>query len=316
MNTRLWLSQMYRKGISCQAREGGNNCGLWSTMWNSIFNTSQRFTQSNLPAEEFEIDLHDLWFVLIQAGMHINYNHPEQDRLVTQVLFAKEMGVLVRRGDSREVSEEAIVSDGKVWKDLPFLASDLTEYWLQEHRTMSADERKNLTALMAKLASVGAGGNALCACALIVLRDALETERPLISHQPSSKDISQEIQDEGWKSERLSIADLLPTANMWLVNADVKILQLCDDHENTFPPGLSRLGGLAEAAAIMPAEGGFSPSRWHFWLKRLEDISMRTDEAKEVSRLAEQIRNSMLVTVARIDTVMKRDLARHGKLLG
>ncbi len=316
MNPRLRASQLFRENISHQAREGGNNSRLWSTMWNSIFNTSQRFTQGNNPAKDFEIDLHDLWFVLIQAGMHIDYDHPEQDRLVTQVLSAKEMGLLVRRGNSMEVTEEAVVSDGRIWKDLPFFASDLTDYWVREHGNMGADERKNLAALMAKLNAVGAGGNTLSACALIVLRDTLETDRPLTSDQAASEAPSEGGQEKERRGQRLSIADLLPATNMWLINADVKILQLCDDQTGGLPPDVGKLGGLAEAAGVIPAKGQFSPARWQFWLKRLEEISMLSNEVQGVSRLAGQIMNSMLLTATRIDTVMKRDLAQSGKLPG
>jgi hypothetical protein len=55
-------------------------------------------------------------------------------------------------------------------------------------------------------------------------------------------------------------------------------------------------------------DAGLSPQRWRFWLKRLEDIGMLHESEPGMSELAGQKANSMMVTVRRLDTVMKRDL--------
>lgn len=308
----LRASQLYRDIISREAREGGNNCQLWATMWNSIFNTCVRFTRSNNPTEEFEIDLHDLWFVLIQAGMYIDHDHSEQDRIVTQVLSAKEMGTLVRRGPSMEVIEEAIILNARIWNDLPFLTSDLTDHWIQQHASMSTKERTNLAALMAKLSATGAGGDSLCACALVVLRDALETSRPLVRESLTSAH-SQMVEsgDNSPSLQILSIADLLPAANMWLLNGDAKILQLSDSRRRGFRADFEKLGDLMKSDSGTTIQPGFNPQRWKYWLKRLEEIRTLHESVQGVSELAGRIMTTMVASVESFDTPMKRDLSHE-----
>ena len=72
--------------------------------------------------------MHDLWHLYYHASMNIDHERPEEDRLVRQILYARELGVLTRRGENVEVIKEAVTSKGKIWKDLPFLVEDMTDY--------------------------------------------------------------------------------------------------------------------------------------------------------------------------------------------
>lgn len=93
---------------------------LWSTMRGYILNVNHRYTAFTKPIILFEWDMHDLWYIIIQAAKVTNADDPAQDRLVAQLLYAREMGTLRRRTISTE--EEAITSDGlRIWTDLPYL---------------------------------------------------------------------------------------------------------------------------------------------------------------------------------------------------
>ena len=75
---------------------------------------------SDLPKRyQYEYDLHELWYWVVQGARYIAANHPAQDRLVSQVLHTREMGVLSRKigppkeGEEDQETEIATTSDGK-----------------------------------------------------------------------------------------------------------------------------------------------------------------------------------------------------------
>jgi hypothetical protein len=215
-----------------------------------------------------------------------------------------------------------VTQDGKIWKDLPFLVRDMTNYWIQESGSMSTDQRRNFASFLAKLSAVGVADDKLCGCALIVLRDTLESTRRLNKAAPGPT-VATDGQDHQKERERhqsnedLSIAELLPAANMWLFNAPHKIIQLSDNSVNIFPPQVGMLGELARAEGVVPESGGFSSQRWLFWVKRLEQIGKSEtvgEEGEEVTAFARKMMNNMLLPVGEFDSAMKRELAGQGKL--
>src|SRR5271156_6984511 len=121
---------------------------------------------------------------IFQASMNINGERAEQDRLVMQILYARELGVLLRKGENMEIIGEAVTRDGKIYKDLPFLVGDMTDYWIRESRSMSTNQRQNFASFLAKLSAAGVADDKLCGCALIILRDTLESTRRLNKAAP------------------------------------------------------------------------------------------------------------------------------------
>jgi hypothetical protein len=321
LSPRAKISAIARECYARVAKEGGDDNRLWVTADSTFSSTSLRYTISSHPIEPFEWDMHDLWYLYLHASMNINNERAEQDRLVMQILYARELGVLVRKGANMEIREEAVTQDGKIWKDLPFLVGDMTNYWIQESGSMSTDQRRNFASFLAKLSAVGIVDDKLCGCALIVLRDALESTRRLSKAAPGPTVVS-DRQDhqkkQGHQSdEDLSIAELLPAANMWLLNAPHKIIQLSDKSVNIFPPQVGMLGELARAEGVVPESGGFSPQRWLFWVKRLEQIGESEtfgEEDEEVTAFARGVMNNMILPVSEVDSAMKRELAAQGKL--
>ena len=315
LSSRAKVSAIARECYAKAAKEGGNDNRLWVTADSTFSSTSLRYTVSGHPIEPFEWDMHDLWYLYLQASMNISSERAEQDRLVGQILYARELGVLVRKGVNVEIREEAVTQDGKIWKDLPFLVRDMTNYWIQESGSMSTDQRRNFASFLAKLSAVGIADDKLCGCALIVLRDTLESTRRLSKTAPGPTVVPDR---QGHQSdEDLSIAELLPAANMWLLNAPHKIIQLSDNSVNIFPPQVGMLGELARAEGVVPESGGFSPQRWLFWVKRLEQIGKSEtfgEEDEKITAFARGVMNNMILPVSEVDSAMKRELAGQGKL--
>ena len=322
LSSRAKISAMIREGWAQSARDGGNDNSLWRSVFGHISSTSSRYTRSGSSIRLFEWDMHDLWYLFFQASMNISGERAEQDRLVVQILCAREMGVLLRRGENMEVIGEAVTHDGKIYKDLPFLVGDMTDYWIRESGSMSTDQRQNFASFLAKLSAVGVADDRLCGCALILLRDTLESTRRLGRITPgptveSERQYHQVGQDDHRSNQVLNIAELLPAANAWILHAGYKIIQLSDNSVNIFSAQVGMLGELARAEGVMPESGGFSPQRWLFWVKRLGEIEKSETVGEEevgIATLAGGAMNSMLNTVTCSDSRMTRELARQKKL--
>lgn len=314
LSPRARASAIYRECSTKSAKEDGDKNTLWISAISAISNTSLRYTRFNRPINEFVWDMHDLWHLFYHASMNINEDRPEQDRLVGQVLYARELGILKRKGKDMEVIGEAVTTQGKIWKDLPFLVEDMTDYWTRDCGTMTKSQRMNFASFLAKLSAVGVGESGLCGCALVILRETLETKRPLVNA------VTPEVLEDGEHNrhgtENLSVADLLPAANMWLFKAGNKVIELSQNSEDLFPAQTGALGELAQAEGIVPAHGGFSPQRWLFWLKRLEELENEASgEDKELAAFAQGVRNNMILMAGESDSEMSRELEHRGLLL-
>ena len=309
LTSRARISKIIRELYTESARKGGDGNDLWLSAASHISSTSLRFQQSIAgdPVEPFEWDMHDLWYLYIHASMNINDQCAEQDRLVVQILQMRELGVLVRKGENDDTTEEARTSDGRIWKDLPFLIPDMTHFWLLHSGSLTSVHRQNLASFLAKLASVSVGGEKFCGLALIILRNALESSKPL----------SLAASDDEAISQNTGIVDLLPAANSWLFHAGQQIIRLSDKSIDIFAPEVGMLGELARAEGGVPENCGFSPQRWLFWFKRLEEIASdehNEDHGHESREFARGMLGNMTSLVCESDSAMKHELARQCKL--
>jgi hypothetical protein len=248
-----------------------------------------RGANSDLPKKyRYEYDLQELWYWVVQSARYIAADHPAQDRLMSQVLHTREMGVLSRKigeGDDQE-TEIATTSDGNIWSDLPFLVDEVQAAWRMSANFPSV-ERHNLSAFVARLASVGVRDPELGLVAIWILRDTLETPRPLTKKEDTSDS----------EEPLITIADLLPVTMAWFLYCGHKIESLCilnQDFESD-----SETGELAKRANVTP-NSGFSVARWIFWRDRLEEISHCEDEG--VAPLASKTWRTMKCWGERIET--------------
>jgi Protein of unknown function (DUF3632) len=226
--------------------------------------------------------------------MNIYHFNGNQNTLVIQILSAREMGTLTTRPMNSERTGDATAQDSiGVWKDLPFLVEDMTSHWLQAN--MTPTNRVNFAGFLAKLCAVGIDYR-LCGCALTILRDALETNRP--------------IRTNGGGGEVASILELLPIANAWWYWAGNKIIRLSEDSFNYFPAEVSKLGELAQVAGVEPATGGFSTQRWLFWVDRLGQIETQL-EGDDRAIIPKYVNNLVAVT-KQFDCNITRQLVQRG----
>ncbi|OAA55486.1 hypothetical protein ISF_07997 [Cordyceps fumosorosea ARSEF 2679] len=235
---------------------------------------------------EFDIDLHDLWFTYYHAAKNTADKNPILDRLVIQIIQARELGALRRPSPAdASVTIEATTSDGVIWTDLPFLVPD--------DRVLAPgladDGRKNLlsfTTFLAKRASVGVCQDRLSGIGLALLCDALETPRLL-----GASGEEEHGEEPARLPQDVTFATLLPAVNAWLSHAGHKIVQLADARWESDACSLGELfRGDPLCGSATPA--GFSPERWLFWLKRLEQIAEAAEGAGG-KRLGGTVRRSM-----------------------
>jgi hypothetical protein len=251
-----------------------------------------RGANSDLPKKyRYEYDLQELWYWVVHGARYIAADHPAQDRLASQVLHTREMGVLSRKiGPSKEgeyqETEIATTSDGNIWSDLPFLVDEVQAAWRMSTSFPSV-ERHNLSAFVARLASVGVRDPELGLVAIWILRDTLETPRPLTKGEDTSDS----------EEQLITIADLLPVAMAWFQYCGHKIESLCILNQNFESD--SETGELAKRANVTP-NSGFSVARWTFWRDRLEEISHCEDE--EVAAFASKMWRTMKSLGERIET--------------
>jgi hypothetical protein len=290
IKSREAFHETFKESVDADLKQEGydNDNATWRSIRMFTKTISSQFfrgTNSNLPKKyRYELDMHELWYWVAHAARYIAADHPAQDRLVAQVQHARNMGTLSRKNEAGE-EEVATTSDGNIWSDLPFLVEEVQSAW-QASSTFPSVERHNLSAFVARLASVGVRDPGLGVVALWVLRETLETDRPLTSSS-SGPNI---------ENPQASIADLLPAANAWLLYCGFKIEGLCIQTQNY--DSNAETGELARKANITP-NSGFSVARWKFWRDRLEEITQSEDQ--EVAQLAEKMRRTMKTWGERIE---------------
>ncbi|UKZ55212.1 hypothetical protein TrVGV298_009031 [Trichoderma virens] len=278
-----WFSESDRKSIDAAIRQKDFD-GLEGSAHNKISFINEGFSRAGRRAKAFKPILQNLWYLYYQVAKNVPCSSPEQDKWVLHILQVQGQGNLTRQaqsshnvddGDSSiNKLETATTSAGIIWEDLPFFTADMTDFWVKDCATMSAIQRVNFSHFLAKLASTGVDDN-LCGIALLVFNDAFETVRSLGSLADQSNENPHRALHD------LTIAALLPAAQAWLHSASYKIIQLSDklwnnlaavrQDETTFTQ--SELGRRSSAA--------FSPWRWMYWLKRLEEIKEEAKRAGE-----------------------------------
>ncbi|KAL6716761.1 hypothetical protein ACLMJK_006329 [Lecanora helva] len=253
-----------------------------------IHNITSRYTTYNRPISLYEPDIRELWYMLFGAARITSADHPAQDRLVAQVLFARGMGT-VRRGvivsDEREGEgggrrggeEKAVTRDGEMWTDLPFLVEELERVW-EGWLGMGREERVNLCAFVARLVAVGIGGDGVCRVVVRGLKEVLEVERRVGSGEGDG--------DDGAGAGEVSIKELIPSVVPWFEYCGYMIEGFAIEGRSFSEEGegiSTAPGELAMKGGVVPTNG-FSVARWGFWKERLEELSRCEDgEVAEVA---------------------------------
>jgi hypothetical protein len=258
-----------------------------------IHNITNRYVNYDHPVGYIEVDLHDLWYLLIETAKITPANEATAERLVHQVLLARELGQLSRvvappkvendntqSEEPRSVQVESAITStsARIWTDLPFLVTDLRAAWASSIMKMSAIERENLAAFTARLTALGVCDPQLTSCALILFREALETPRRLIAN-----DVATEVANEAEDVPDVPLSELLPALLAWLRHGSYKILSLCARNHLSFEDGHidnnEKWTVVGELMAVEEQQHpGFNMPRWQYWKRRLEEVGQNTKD--------------------------------------
>jgi hypothetical protein len=196
---------------------------------------------------------------------------------VLDIVRIQGLGPLTRPVQGNYGIDIARTVEGTLWNDLPFLVTDMTDWWINDCASMSGIQRLNFASFLAKVASTRVSKDRMCQVGLLILRFALEDARRDLGsmEQPDGEDDHRAI-------SRLDIAHLLPSACEWIKEAGNNLVQLSDVSWNDCPSTIGQGGKLfIESELGKRSPSGFSPWRYMFWIKRLHEIQEEAREASE-----------------------------------
>ncbi|WEW55582.1 hypothetical protein PRK78_001013 [Emydomyces testavorans] len=267
----VWASVGDRESVREAVRQG-NFDELRSAANSKLVFMTERYCRLRDSVEIFEPTLHDLWYGYYQGAKSLSYASAGLDRLAFDILRTRGLGPLTRPVHGSHGVEIARTPAGVLWEDLPFFVTDMTDFWINDCATMEASQRLNFAYFLARLASTGLDNDRLCQIALLVFRDTFETVRPIGSLEKSG---------DGTMHD-LSIAALLPAACAWIREAGRKIIQLSDMSWNDCAGTIGQGGATFTQSELgQRSSAGFSPWRWMYWLKRLDEIMQEATQAGE-----------------------------------
>lgn len=181
--------------------------------------------------------LHSLWYIYWQLGRVTSHDTAEQDRLVLDIVRIQGFGPLTRPVSGNYGIDIAWTVQGTLWNDLPFLATDMTDFWINNCAPMSSAHRLNFASL-AKLASTHVSNNQISRIARILSRCTFEETRALCSMDEEKKD----EEDASRQFHDLGIEDLLPAVCAWISEAKYQLIQLSEVSWNDCPSEISQGG--------------------------------------------------------------------------
>jgi hypothetical protein len=268
----------FRPSVDADIKENPYTLSKRARMF--IRSITDRYTNSDHDISVFEVDLHDLWYMFIQAAKAIPEDEPAADQLACQVLRARNFGAIsrVKPGMATASGEKAITStQQRIWVDLPFLVDALQCAWAAPSSEITAAEKCNLAGFTARLASFGVHTDELISCALGSFTKALET------------------------SSQAEIADQIPVLVVWLRHCGFEILSAsARGYESTNTHVSSKPGDLfaRENAGADPA---FSVARWDFWRQRFHELEKGSafDTDKELELCVGMMRSAEEIIGAR-----------------
>lgn len=306
----LDYAMLIRQEYEEHARKEGDNNTLWQAGRSMFSALNMRFCLSQIPAYGAQAALpnhntiHDLWFIYYHGSKNTSANSAAHSRLVFEVLRIQGQGDMSRRISASGGIETATTPDGTMWSDMPFFVSDMMNFWIKEFAGMSAAHRLNFSCFLAKLASVGLAKDKLCAIALILFRDTLETTRSLGDIDANSdEDFTRSMAD-------LSISDLLLPLGSWIGEMGSRIAQLSDESWHDCSDEAGAIGPMyRDDASTSKKVGRFGTERWIFWLRRLEQIDQEADGAgnKELAKGATDIMDTMLLEIRLNHSAVRED---------
>ena len=159
--------------------------------------------------------------------------------------------------------------------DLPFLATDMTGFWIENCAALKNAQRLNLASFLAKLASTRVSKDRICQIALLLFCSTFEGRSSIDGGQPDELSSHQTI-------STLDLTQLMPSVCAWIKEAGHVLVQLSELSWNDCPSHIGQGGQhFLESDFGKRSPTGFTPWRWMYWLKRLHEIRQEAKEANE-----------------------------------
>ncbi|CAG7964194.1 unnamed protein product [Penicillium nalgiovense] len=235
--------------------------------------------------------LRDIWYMYYQLSLYTSHETPDHDRLVFDILRIQGSGPLTRPVKGKYGVEIARMAEGTLWNDLPFLVTDMTDFWINNCGPMSGTQRLNFASFLAKLASTRVCKDRMCQVVLIIFPCTFE------ERQEARTTDYQDNEDPNRGAHSLEIMHLLPAACVWLDEAGSNLLRLSEVSWNDCPSTIGQGGPcFIESEFGSRSPTGFTPWRWMFWLKQLHEIRESAKETNE-NRLEEYAANAICAMV-------------------
>lgn len=261
-------------------------------------NMGFRVSPPGSSGDGYQDALHDMWWNFYLYSKFIPANSLAMFEHAFRLAQIQGQGTLMRFTARGGPLETAPTSEGMIWSDLPYFSSDMMKFWVRDFAGMSGTQRVNFSSFLAKLASIGLIEDKLCGVALMTFREALETPRALGEITNAEEDAARFLTD-------LTICDFLPALQTWQDEAAKIILQLSGQSQSHFPDTSQEIGVLyRDDGSNTTKTPGFSPERWVFWLRRLDEIHQEAekDGKKEIVDCTAKILYQMSNALAQIAT--------------
>ncbi|KAK8122834.1 hypothetical protein PG984_011504 [Apiospora sp. TS-2023a] len=250
-----------------------------AAFYNRTWIVTERYCNGD-GVDSLEGYVHSLWHMYYQLGRHTSHETRDHDRLVLDVVRIQGLGPLTRPVKGVFGIDIARTVEGTLWNDLPFLATDMTAFWIESSATMSSAQRLNLASFLAKLASTRVAKDRICQVALVLFRPLFE-DYPIDLRIP---DQAYDVEDTHRGIRDLDVEQLLPSVCVWLKEAGHNLVLLSDVHWNDCPSEIGQGGPVfTESEFGKRSPTGFTPWRWMYWLKRLHEIKEEAKQANETS---------------------------------
>jgi hypothetical protein len=159
---------------------------------------------------------------------------------------------------------------------LPFLVTDITEFWIHEFSTMPGAQRLNFATFLAKLAATRVSMDRICQIALLFRATFEDTERELTTGDPDEEDMKRTTRD-------LMYDQLLPSACAWIREAGPHLVLLSSLWWTDCPSNVGE-GGLLYVESDLGRRSqptAFTPWRYMYWMKRLCQIREAAKDAQD-----------------------------------
>jgi hypothetical protein len=200
--------------------------------FNRTWVISNRYCSIGDGVDFLEGYLHSIWHIYYQLGRYTSHETPDHDRLVR----IQGLGPLTRPVSGLYGIDIARTVEGMLWNDLPFLVTDMTDFWINNCASMSGTHRLIFASFLAKLTSNRVSKDRMCQIALVLFRTTFEDGRDLRTMEdPESEDLGRSIRN-------LDIVHLLPAACAWIKKAGYNLIQLSDVPWNDCPSTIGHGG--------------------------------------------------------------------------